>query len=132
MVDRRKAQYEDEYEALNAMILNSERQFKEVAAMLFPHLPLPTAYARLKNCFNPDREERLGFGDIIRAMTYCDRYDPIYHACNVTGHELPHPITSDDIQADLIATIQGATSVLSVAMEKLNALEASRKLRAVR
>ncbi|XLV72591.1 hypothetical protein ACKZDW_08045 [Ralstonia syzygii subsp. celebesensis] len=47
--------YEDEYEALNLMVSNSQKSAKELAAYLFPHLKPESAYARLKACLNPEK-----------------------------------------------------------------------------
>lgn len=60
--------FEDEYEALNLMVSNSQKTAKELAGFLFPHLKLDSAYARLKSCLNPERDERLTFGQIIAGL----------------------------------------------------------------
>jgi len=73
--------FEDEYEALNLMISNSEKSAKELAVFLFPHLKMDSAYARLKSCLNPERDECLTFGQIIAAMRFCECYEPLMFAC---------------------------------------------------
>lgn len=57
--------YTDEYEALNLMISHSGKEFKEVAAFLFPHMKPQSAYAKLKACLREDGDERLTFGQIL-------------------------------------------------------------------
>lgn len=131
MTERRKSTYEDEFEALQAMILNSDREFKQVAVHLFPHLSAQSAYARLKNCLNPERDERLAFGDILRAMQFCDRFDPLYHACNVSGHRFPERKASENLQSEIVETIASATAVLASALEKLEQMDTTTKVRSV-
>ena len=81
-----KLLYDDEYQALSLMIGNSQKSVKELADYLYPHLKPESAYARLKACLNPDRDERLTFGQIIAAMKFCERYDPLFYACDETLH----------------------------------------------
>jgi hypothetical protein len=88
--------YDDEYDALAQMIANSGKPFKDVAAFLFPHLNDRSAYARLKNCLNPDRDEHLTFGQILAAMRFCGQFDPLYFACDDSSHERPKVITKED------------------------------------
>jgi hypothetical protein len=94
--------YDDEFDALAQMIANSGKPFKDVAAFLFPHLNDRSAYARLKNCLNPDRDEHLTFGQILAAMRFCGEFDPLYFACDDLSHERPKPVTKEDELATLL------------------------------
>ncbi len=54
--------YDDEYDALNRMVANSSKSAKDLAVYLFPHLKMDSAYARLKACLNPEKDDKLSFG----------------------------------------------------------------------
>lgn len=116
--------YEDEFEALALMISNSERSIKEVAMYLFPHLKPESAYARLKACLNPEKDERLTFGQIVAAMNFCNRFDPLYFACDDTMHSRPDRKAPEDEQVRLVGAINDATLTLAKAMKQLEHLQA--------
>jgi len=126
--------YEDEFEALALMISGSDKSFKEVASFLFPHLKPESAYARLKACLNGDKDERLTFGQIIAAMKFCDRYDPIMFACDDTLHSRPERKAYQDQEASLIRVIEEASSVTNKALQTLERLRSEHQphLKAVR
>jgi len=111
--------FEDEYEALNLMISNSEKSAKELAVFLFPHLKMDSAYARLKSCLSPDRDERLTFGQIIAAMRFCECYEPLMFACDETFHARPDRRAPEDEEVRLVEAINGAASMMQKAMRQL-------------
>lgn len=115
--------YEDEYEALNMMVSNSSRSAKELAGYLFPHLKLDSAYARLKACLNPDKDERLTFGQIIAAMKFCEQYDPLMFACDETMHARPARKAVKDEEVRLVEMVNGAAHTLERAMRELKLLQ---------
>lgn len=114
--------YEDEFEALGVMISMSGKSFKSVAEFLFPHMKMESAYAKLKACLNPDKDERLTFGQIIAAMKFCDRFDPIMYACDDTLHARPERKAYQDQEANLIRVIEEASSVTNKALITLERL----------
>lgn len=116
--------YEDEYEALSLMVSNSERTHQELAYHLFPHMKPASAYARLKSCLNPEKDERLTFGQIIAAMKFCERYDPLMFACDETLHARPDRKSPADEEVKLVEAINGAASVMTKAMKQLEQLRA--------
>ena len=115
--------YDDEYEALQLMISGSGRAFKEVAAFLFPHMKHDSAYARLKSCLNPEKDERLTFGQILAAMTFCERYDPLMYACDETLHARPDRKAPEDEQVRLVAAMSEAAATMQQAMRQLEHLQ---------
>lgn len=125
-MSQQKLFYEDEFEALQLMISSSERSFKEVAAYLFPHLKPESAYARLKSCLNPDKDERLTFGQIIAAMKFFERFDPLMFACDETLHARPDRKAPEDEEVRLVAAINEASSTLTKAMRQLERMQAAR------
>lgn len=114
--------YEDEYEALNLMVSNSQKTTKELAAYLFPHLKLDSAYARLKACLSPDKDERLTFGQIIAAMRFCESYDPLMYACDETLHARPDRKSADDEEVRLVEAINSAADIMQKAMRQIENL----------
>lgn len=114
--------FEDEYEALNLMISNSGKTAKELAVYLFPHLKMDSAYARLKACLNPEKDERLTFGQIIAAMKFCERYDPLMYACDETLHARPDRRAPKDEEVRLVEAMNSASSMLAKAMKQLEVL----------
>lgn len=124
--------YEDEYEALNLMVSNSDKSAKELAVYLFPHMKMDSAYARLKACLNPDKDERLTFGQIMAAMNFCGQYEPLMYACDETLHARPDRKAPEDEQVRLVEAINSAASVMQKAMAQLEHLQNNKqsKLRA--
>ncbi len=120
---RKSDTYEDEYEALNMMISSSGLEFKEVANFLFPDRKPESAYSRLKACLNQDRDERLTFGQIVRAMKFCKRFDPLLYMCDETLHVRPERKSAEDEQIKLIETISNTAEILQKAMAQLERLQ---------
>ena len=114
--------FEDEYEALNLMISNSGKTAKELAVFLFPHLKMDSAYARLKACLNSEKDERLTFGQIIAAMKFCERYEPLMYACDEPLHARPDRRAPKDEEVRLVEAMNSASSMLAKAMKQLEVL----------
>lgn len=131
-----KSIYEDEYDALAQMIANSPKTAKELAAFLFPHMKLESAHARLRACLNPEKDERLTFGQIIAAMRFCGTFDPLLYACDETLHARPDRKAPEDEAVRIAEVIDGATTTLNAALKALAALQQGQPdtapLRAVR
>lgn len=123
---QQKLFYDDEYEALNLMVSNSEKSAKELAVYLFPHLKMDSAYARLKACMNPEKDERLTFGQIIAAMNFCGRYDPLMYACDETMHARPDRKAPEDEEVRIVEAMNQAASVMQKAMRQLEHLQAQK------
>ncbi len=122
--------YDDEFDALAQTISNSEREFKQVAAFLFPHLKAESQYARLKNCLNPKTDERLTLGQIVAMCRFCDRYDALYFMCDELHHGRPDPIEPEDELAKLQREYIQAVKLLASLTPKIE--QAQTKLAAVR
>ena len=115
--------YDDEYEALNLMVSNSQKSAKELAVYLFPHLKMDSAYARLKACLNPEKDERLTFGQIIAAMNFCECYDPLAFACDETMHARPDRKAPEDEEVRIVEAMNAAANVMQKAMRQLEQLQ---------
>lgn len=115
--------FDDEFDALNQMVANSSKSAKDLAVYLFPHLKMESAYARLKACLNPEKDERLTFGQILAAMRFCNRYEPLYFACDDTLHARPDRKAQEDEELRIAEVIDSATSTLNSALKALAVLQ---------
>jgi hypothetical protein len=122
MAASQKLFYDDEIDALNQMVSNSERTTKEVAQFLFPDMSSESAYAKLKACLSPTGDQRLRFGQVLAAMRFCGHYDPLYHACDETLHARPSRVAPEDEQVRIVEVIGAAASTLERAMAQLDRL----------
>ena len=120
--------FDDEYEALNLMISNSQKSSKELADYLFPHLKPESAYARLKSCLNSEKDERLTFGQIIAAMKFCESYEPLLYACDETLHARPDRKAASDEEVRLVEALNSAAAMMNAAMRKLDQLQRIKKV----
>ncbi|HQU89223.1 MAG TPA: hypothetical protein PK620_06440 [Denitromonas sp.] len=120
---QQKLFYEDEFEALAMTISNSQRTFKEVAAHLFPESKPESGYARLKACLNPEKDERLTFGQIIAMCKFCERFDALMYMCDETLHARPDRKAPEDEQVRLAGAITEAATTLQRAMAQLQRLQ---------
>lgn len=117
--------YDDEFQALEMMVGNGKKTTKQLAQHLFPHMKLESAYARLKNCMNPNGDQRLSFGQIIAAMKFCDAYDPLYCACDETLHSRPERKAPQDERMRLIQVISTAAATMDRAMKQIESIKAT-------
>ena len=117
--------YDDEFDALAQTIANSERSFKECAALLFPHLKPESQYARLKNCLNPDKDERLSFGQIIALCRFCGSFDALHFMADELQHTRPARKEPDDEKNALMREVVGAAKTLDRALDRLEKLTTS-------
>ena len=114
--------YDDEFDALSQTIVNSERSFKECAAHLFPHLKPESQYARLKNCLNPEKDERLSFGQIVALCRFCSCFDALYFMADELQHARPVRKAPDDERNELMREVVGAAKTLDRALDRLEKL----------
>jgi hypothetical protein len=94
--------YDDEYQCIDAAILDSEHTYKEVAHFLWPGKKPESAYARLKACLNAEKDERLTFGEIIAICKFCDRFDPLFYMADELSHDRPRQVTKETELARLL------------------------------
>ncbi len=123
--------YEDEFDAIASAIGESGKAFKEVAAFMFPDLKPDSAYARLKVCLNPEGDQKLTFGQVVRLMKFLERYDPLMHACDETWHARPDRKAPKDEKVKLVEAINGASETLQRALKQLEVLQARANVRSV-
>lgn len=114
--------YDDEFDAQSQTITNSEKTFKEVAAFLFPHLAQQSQYARLKACVNPEKDERLTFGQIVAMCKFCKCNDALYFMCDELSHERPSPRAPEDELTGLLREYLEAERVKERAKPRIDEL----------
>lgn len=111
-MDQPKLFYDDEFEALRRMIESGEG-YKKTASHLRPDLKPESAYAWLKACVSEQGDQRMKFGQIIEAMRFNRRYEPLYFACDETSHERPNRKEPADAQAQRIDEFNRRAAELS-------------------
>lgn len=97
--------YENEYEALRLTIERSRKSYKEAAVFIFPHLKHVSAYARLLNSLNPDKDEKLSFKEIIDLCNFCKNYDALYYMAYECGFEKPNLLRIEDIEKLMVTNL---------------------------
>lgn len=111
--------YDSPEDSISDAIKDSGKTFKEVAAHLWPALKLDTAYARLKNSLNPEKDEKLSFGEIILICKFTGHVDPIHYACDELMLHRSTPKAPKDEQQELMLTIQRQQAALMATMQRL-------------
>lgn len=94
--------YDDEFNALQAVMDDSGKTIKECGMFLFPHLKPESAYARMKKCVESGQDERLTFGQIVALCKFCGKFDALYWMCDELSHARPMIVAPEDRQAALI------------------------------
>lgn len=118
--------YDTDTDAINAAIHASGKTFKQVASALWPSMKMDSAYARLKNCLNADKDEKLSFAEVIFICKETGRFDPIFHACDELSLHRPAIKAPQDEQAELLNAIQrqqGQLISMIQRLERTNALK---------
>lgn len=123
--------YDDEFDAIQSAIGSSGKQFKTVAAHMFPDMKPESAYARLKDCCNPTGTQRLTFGQVVRLMQFCEAYDPLLYACDETLHARPDRKAPEDEAVKLVEVIGAASNTMERALKALEHIKARGGIRAV-
>lgn len=116
--------YEDERDAVRAMISNAGKSLKECALYLWPHLKPDTAQAKLRSQLNGhDDGEQLKFSEVVALMRYCDAFDPLLYVCDETQHARPPRKAPNDQRVELVSVIKEASATMQKAMARLDHLE---------
>lgn len=118
--------YEDDRDALTAMIAESGKTRKECDHHLWPNMKPDSAYAKLVACLDINGDEELRFSQVVALMRYCNKFDPLYYACDETLHGRPDRRAPDDQKVALVEVIKDAAATMSRAMEQIKSLEARR------
>jgi hypothetical protein len=96
--------YDDHHNALASAIDNNVHglSFKQVAASMWPHLKPESAYARLKSCVNPEKDEKLDLAETRHLCQITGRFEPLYWLCDELAHARPQQRAPKDKQAELV------------------------------
>lgn len=68
-------------------------------------------------------DEELRFSQVMELMRFCNRYDPLYYACDDTLHARPDRKAPEDQKVKLVGAIQDAAHTMKDAMRMLENLE---------
>lgn len=96
--------YDDHHNAVASAIDNNVHglSFKQVAGAMWPHMKIDSAYARLKACANPDKDEKLDLAEIRHLCQITGRFEPLYWLCDELSHARPQQRAPKDKQAELV------------------------------
>lgn len=89
MLNKQFTSYTSFEESLVCAIRMSNKEPKEVAALLWPSEPIERAYSRLMDAMNPHKKQKLSFYEIIRIMHITDRHDPLFYLADECLYERP-------------------------------------------
>lgn len=96
--------YDDHCNAIASAIDNNvhEMTFKQVAGAMWPSMKVDSAYARLKACVNPEKDEKLDLAEIRHLCLITGRFEPLYWLCDELSHARPAVRAPKDKQAQLV------------------------------
>lgn len=96
--------YDDHHNALANAIDNNVHglTFKQVACAMWPHMKQESAYARLKNCLNHEKDEKLDLAEVRLLCRVTGRFEALYWLCDETDHARPAQRAPEDKQAELV------------------------------
>lgn len=121
---RQECLFYDSCEQSVAMAINdSAKTWQQVAHALWPAMKMASAYARLKNCLNEERDEKLSFAEIILICNFTERYYPLYHFAGECNHSKPELVKPEDQEALLRKQFIEAAQVLKTIGARLEKLE---------
>lgn len=123
--------YEDEFDALRAVIAHSGKSAKEVACHLFPHMKLESAYARLQACLNEEKDQRLTLSQIVALCKFCGQADALMFLADELGFERPVPMVREDERARLQREFVESVRVQQGIIDRLERLNEAPALKAV-
>jgi hypothetical protein len=95
--------------------------FKQVACAVFPAMKPESAYARLKNCINPEKDEKLCLAEVALLCRVTGRADPLFWLCDELQHARPAAIAPADKAAQLMREFNGAVEQLGRIQRQLEA-----------
>lgn len=100
--------------------------YKNVAMWLWPHLKQETAYARLKNCFREDKDERLAWDDrkrILRRARELGCHDAMNRLCDDLLYERTNPASKERLLGELKEKTAVTVDRLRALIERMERLE---------
>lgn len=86
--------------------------FKQVASAMWPHLKPESAYARLKNCLNTGKDEKLDLAEVRHLCEITGRFEPLMWLCDELNHGRPAQRAPQDKQAELVEKFIAAAAEL--------------------
>lgn len=115
--------YDDHFNALASAIDNnaSGLTFKQVAAAMWPAMKPDSAYARLKNCINPEKDEKLDLTETRHLCLITGRFEPLFWLCDELSHVRPAQRAPEDKMAELVRSYIAAAEVMERTARQITA-----------
>lgn len=115
--------YEDDRDAVRAMLSAANRSVKEAACHLWPRMKPESAYSKLYAQLNAQGDEELKFSEVVQLMRWCEHFDPLDYICDETQHARPVRKAPNDERLELVSAIKEASQTMQKAMARLDHLE---------
>ncbi len=87
---------------------------------VWPHMGAVQSGRRWRECMSGKKERVLSLSDAIKAMNFVDEFQPLYFACNATGHKAPEQKSREDALTDIQ---RGMTSLAKSVQTALGDIE---------
>lgn len=115
--------YDDHCNALSSAIDNNVHgwTFKQVAHAMWPAMKPDSAYARLKNCVNPEKDEKLDLAEVRHLCQITGRFEPLHWLCDELSHARPLQRSPIDKQAELVEQFIAAAQLLKKVGQQIDA-----------
>lgn len=89
------------HEALRRVVDEGRLARKQLAAKMWPDMPLASAQSKLSNCLNPHKQEYFSASEILRLQLLQDRYDYLQFEQEYLGHPKTEPLPPGDLETVL-------------------------------
>lgn len=112
-------------EATSAAIANSDKEFKDVAAALYPSLKPQTAYAKLKDSLGRkgERDSTLSADEHCWIANYTQQFHYLHYIASRCHHSMPQPVAPHDELAELQRRYIAATEQLQRLVPRIEKAE---------
>lgn len=111
-------------DASNAAIIKSTYSPEQVAAHLFPHMTLQSAYQKLNKQLKPDSREVMTADTHIEIARFTGQDDYVQYVNNRTGHEPAVRISPEkqleEVQTQLAEAVEAFPGLLEQAQDLLS------------
>jgi hypothetical protein len=100
--------------------------YKKVSGWLWPGLAPKTAYAKLKNCFRDEKDERLTWEErklIMSRAREAGCHMPMYRLCGDLLYEQPAPASKDRLKQEIATQINVNAERLHALLDRFQQLE---------
>lgn len=129
-MDQGKLFYEDIYDAIGTTIM-ALGGYKKVGYMLWPNMKMESAYARLKNCLERDKPEKLApdeLATLVREGRKAGCHAIPEFMADDAGYDRPNPKEPEDQIAELQREFISAVKIADRLADKIGTLQTNLRI----